>query len=55
VQFDPGTSRVRVQDQSISLQSGNVILVDEVDGATGCTTDITGPITASISTGFDEG
>ena len=35
MQFDPGTSRVRVQDQSISLQSGNVILVDEVDGATG--------------------
>ena len=26
---------MRVQDQSISLQNGNVILVDEVDGATG--------------------
>jgi hypothetical protein len=33
VQFDPGTGRVRIQDQSISSQSGNVILVDEVDGA----------------------
>jgi hypothetical protein len=35
VQFDPGTGRVRIQDQSISSQSGNVILVDEVDGAAG--------------------
>ena len=30
VQFDPATGRVRIQDQSISSQSGNVILVDEV-------------------------
>jgi len=35
VQFDPGTGRVRVQDQSISSQNANVILVDEVDGAPG--------------------
>jgi hypothetical protein len=35
VQFDPGTGRVRIQDQTISSQSGNVILVDEVDGAAG--------------------
>jgi hypothetical protein len=35
MQFDPETGRVRIQDQSISLQSGNVILVDEVDGAAG--------------------
>jgi hypothetical protein len=35
VQFDPGTGRVRIQDQSLSLQSGNVILVDEVDSAAG--------------------
>jgi len=32
VQFDPGTGLVQIQDQSISLQSRNVILVDEVDG-----------------------
>jgi hypothetical protein len=37
VQFDPGTGRVRIQDQSISSQSRNVILVDEVDGAAGPT------------------
>ena len=35
VQFDPGTGRVRIQDQSFSSQSGNVILVDEVDSAAG--------------------
>ena len=35
VQFDPGTGRVRVQDQCISSQNANVILVDEVDGAPG--------------------
>jgi len=35
VEFDPGTGRLRVQDQSISLQGGNVILVDEVDSAAG--------------------
>jgi hypothetical protein len=35
VQFDPGTGRVRIQDQSISSQSVNVLLVDEVDGAAG--------------------
>ena len=35
VQFDPGTGRVRIQDQIISSQDGNVILVDEVDGAGG--------------------
>jgi len=35
VQLDPGTGSVRIQDQSTSLQSGNVILVDEVDGAAG--------------------
>jgi hypothetical protein len=35
VQFDPGTGGVRIQDQTISSQSGNVILVDEVDGAAG--------------------
>src|SRR5258705_2501395 len=35
VQFDPATGRVRIQDQSISSQSGNVILVDEVDSAAG--------------------
>jgi hypothetical protein len=35
VQFDPGTGRVRIQDQSILSQSRNVILVDEVDGAAG--------------------
>jgi hypothetical protein len=35
VQFDPGTGRVQIQDQSISLESGNVILVDEVDSAAG--------------------
>jgi len=35
VQFDPGTGRVRIQDQSISSHTANVILVDEVDGAAG--------------------
>ena len=36
VQFDPGSGRVRVEeDQSIPLQSGNVILVDEVNSAAG--------------------
>jgi len=35
VQFDPGTGGVRIQDQSISSQNANVILVDEVDGAPG--------------------
>ena len=35
VQFDPGTGRVRIQDQDITSQSDNVILVDEVDGAAG--------------------
>jgi hypothetical protein len=35
VQFDPGTGSVQIQDQSISPQSGNVILVDEVDGVAG--------------------
>ena len=35
VQFDPGTGGVRIQDQSISSRSGNVILVDEVDSAAG--------------------
>ena len=35
VLFDRGTGRVGIQDQSISSQSGNVILVDEVDGAGG--------------------
>jgi hypothetical protein len=35
VQFDPGTGRVQIQDQSVSLDSGNVILVDEVDSAAG--------------------
>jgi hypothetical protein len=35
VQFDPGTGGVRIQDQIISSQNGNVILVDEVDGAAG--------------------
>ena len=35
VQFDPGTGRVRIQDQSIPSQSGSVILVDEVDSAAG--------------------
>jgi hypothetical protein len=35
VQFDPGTRGVRIQDQSISSDTANVILVDEVDGAAG--------------------
>jgi hypothetical protein len=35
VQFDPATGEVRIQGQRISSQSGNVILVDEVDGAAG--------------------
>ena len=35
VQFDPATGGVRIQDQTISSQSGNVILVDEVDSAAG--------------------
>ena len=35
MEFDPETDRVRIQDQSISSQRGNVILVDEVDGAAG--------------------
>jgi hypothetical protein len=35
VQFDPVTGRVRIQDQSISSQSANVILVDEVDSTAG--------------------
>lgn len=35
VQFDPGTGQVRIQNQSISSQSRNVILVDEVDGVAG--------------------
>jgi hypothetical protein len=35
MEFDPGTGHVRIQQQSISLQSGNVILVDEVDSAAG--------------------
>ena len=35
VQFDPGTGRVGILCQHISSQSGNVILVDEVDGAAG--------------------
>jgi len=35
VQFDPETGRVRIQGQIIPLQGGNVILVDEVDGAAG--------------------
>ena len=35
VQFDPGTSRVRILDQRISSQSANVILVDQVDDAAG--------------------
>jgi hypothetical protein len=35
VQYDPRTGRVRIQDQSLSVQSGNLILVDEVDSATG--------------------
>lgn len=35
VQFDPATDRVRIQDQSISSQSANVILVDDVDGTAG--------------------
>ena len=35
MEFDPATGRVQIQDQSISSQSGNVILVDEVDGAAG--------------------
>jgi hypothetical protein len=35
VQFDPGTGHVRIQDQSISSQDANVILVDEVDSAGG--------------------
>jgi hypothetical protein len=35
VQFDPETGRVRIQDQSLSSESGNVILVDEVDSAAG--------------------
>jgi len=35
MQFEPGTGRVRIQDQNISSQNANVILVDEVDGAAG--------------------
>lgn len=35
MQFDPGAGSVRIQDQRLSSRDGNVILVDEVDGAAG--------------------
>jgi hypothetical protein len=35
IQIDPGAGRLRIQSQVLSLESGNVILVDEVDGAVG--------------------
>jgi hypothetical protein len=35
MQFDPETGRVRINGQSITLQNGNVILVDDVDNAAG--------------------
>jgi hypothetical protein len=35
VRFDPVTGGVRIQDRSLAPQGGNVILVDEVDGAAG--------------------
>jgi hypothetical protein len=35
LEFDRSARTARVQDQEISLESANVILVDEVDGATG--------------------
>jgi hypothetical protein len=35
LEFDRGARAARVQDQEVSLESANVILVDEVDSATG--------------------
>jgi hypothetical protein len=35
LRFDPGTSTAQIQDEVISLQDANVILVDEVDSAKG--------------------
>jgi hypothetical protein len=52
MQFDPGTGRVRIQDQSISRQSGNVILVDDVDGAAGPTIVDTLRVAPRFPSGF---
>jgi hypothetical protein len=35
MKFDPSTSRAQIQDEIISVKDANVILVDEVDSATG--------------------